>query len=194
MNTVESETNIKPLPIVALGNDILRIKTIPIESVDVAKDIIAKLKATLHPISTGVGLAAPQIDSNLSAFIMKNGRTNEITSVINPQIVKRRDKMVTEEGCLSIPNTYGEVPERDKVIEVIFFDENLKRHRIKLSGFISNIFQHEYDHLQGILFIDRMTKAGREEIAQQLADIEKGKFQVHYDMIISPQADVTPAE
>jgi len=171
-----------------LGCKILRAKTIPVESVDVAKDIIAKLKASMSPISTAVGLSAPQINSNLSAFIMKNGRSDTIISVINPQILKRNDTMVTEEGCLSIPSVYGEVPERDKVIEVVFYDENLKRHRLKFDGFPSNIFQHEYDHLQGILFIDRMTADGRENIATQLAEIEQGKVQVHYDMIFSPIA------
>ena len=185
-------TIIKPLPIVALGCEILRAKTIPIESVEVAKDIIAKLKATMSPIRTAVGLSAPQINSNLSAFIMKNGHSDTIISVINPQIIKRTDIMVTEEGCLSIPDTFGEVPERDKYIEVVFYDENLKRHRLKFDGFSGNIFQHEYDHLQGILFIDRMTKEGREKIADQLAQIEQGKIQTHYDMIfsalVSPQA------
>lgn len=182
----------KPLPIVALGNEILRLKTIPVETVDVAKDIIAKLKATLKPITTGVGLAAPQINSNLSAFIMKNGSSDTIISVINPQVVKRRDTMKTEEGCLSIPNLYGNVLGRDKHIEVIFYDENLKRHRLKFNDFAGNIFQHEYDHLNGILFIDRMTKEGREIIAEDLANIEQGKVQTYYDMIfatpVSPQA------
>lgn len=186
---------IKPLPIVALGNEILRAKTIPVESVEVAKDIVAKLKATLVQVTTGVGLAAPQINSNLSAFIMKNGGRGSIIAVINPQIIKRADTMVTEEGCLSIPNVYGEVPMRDKSIEVVFYDENLKRHRMKFSDFAGNIFQHEYDHLQGILFIDRMTKEGREKIADDLSKIEQGKIEIYYDMIFSqPSPQKTASE
>jgi len=184
----ENDSNIiQPLPIVAYGCEILREKTIPVESIEVAKDIIAKLKSSMSPISTAVGLSAPQINSNLSAFIMRNGQSDNIISVINPVIIKRRDKMKTEEGCLSIPKVYGEVPDRDKRIEVTFYDENLKRHRLKFDGFAGTIFQHEYDHLKGILFVDHMTKEGREKIAYQLNEIESGKIQTTYDMIFSPQ-------
>lgn len=183
----EKEIIIQPLPIVALGNEILKQNTVQVKTIEEAHDIIAKLRATLSPITTGVGLSAPQINSNLCAFIMKDGHSKKIINVINPFIVKRRGKMITEEGCLSIPNVFGEVPERDKLIEVIFYDENLKKQRMKFDDFASNIFQHEYDHLHGILFIDRMTKEGREKIAEELANIENGKIQIHYDMIFSPQ-------
>lgn len=179
---------IKPLPIVAIGNDILKQNTVHVKTVEQAHAIIAQLKATLKPITTGVGLAAPQINSNLCAFIMKNGWSDVIIPVINPFILKGRDKVTRNEGCLSIPNVHGDVPERDKLIEVIFYDENLKKQRMKFDGFAANIFQHEYDHLHGILFTDRMTKEGREKIADQLAEIEKGSVKTTYDMIFSPQA------
>ena len=177
---------IQPLPITAYGCEILRVKCIPVETVEVAKDIIAKLKATMSPIRTGVGLAAPQINSNLSAFIMRNGYSDTIISVINPTMVKHSGALEAEEGCLSIPNTYGIVPDRYKEIEVIFYDENLKKQRMKFDRFAGNIFQHEFDHLQGILFPDHMTKVGREEIASKLAEIESGKIQTIYPMIFSP--------
>lgn len=190
-NLVENKTNI--LPVVAYGNPILRAQTIPVETPEIAKDIIVKLKDTLHSIRTGVGLSAPQINSNLSAFVMNNGESETIISVINPRIVKRTGTMTTNEGCLSIPKLYGDVLGRDKQIEVIFYDENLKKQRMKFDCFAGNIFQHEFDHLNGILFIDRMTKEGRESITDDLAKIESGKIQTHYDMIFSPQA-VTPTE
>lgn len=176
------------MPIVAYGNEILKQNTVQVTTVEQAKEIIAQLKATLKPITTGVGLAAPQINSNLCAFIMKNGWSDIIIPVINPFILKSRDKVTTEEGCLSIPKVNGLVPERAKIIEVIFYDENLKKQRMKFDSFAANIFQHEYDHLHGILFIDRMTKQGREEIAEKLSEIEKGTIKIHYDMIFSPQA------
>jgi len=181
------QIEIQPLPITAYGCEILRVKCIPVESIEIAQDIIAKLKATMSPINTAVGLAAPQINSNLSAFIMRNGYSNTIISVINPTIVKRNGLTENEEGCLSIPQVYGIVPDRSKEIEVMFYDENLKKHRMKFDRFAGRIFQHEFDHLQGVLFTDHMTKEGREEIAVKLADIESGKIQTHYPMIFSPK-------
>jgi peptide deformylase len=169
------------LPITAYGTDILRAKTVEAENTTETKKLVEDMLETLANTETGVGLAAPQVNSNKSIFLSKWG--NEIIVHINPSVLKRRNKQGSlEEGCLSIPKIYGEVPGRDDIIEVVSYDINFNKQRFRLRGFESRIFQHEYDHLQGILFIDYMTKEGREGIAEKLNEIENGKIQIHYAM------------
>jgi len=187
---VESNiTTVKPLPIVGYGHPALREKCLPIETAKEAKEIANKLRATLHPITTGVGLAANQIGITKTAFLMKDNNRNEII-VINPTIKKVRGNQVFSEGCLSIPSVVGNV-ERPEIMDIIFYDENMNKMQMRLRKFEAVVASHELEHGLGILFIDRLTKEGREKIADQLAKIEQGKIQTHYDMIfptsVSPQ-------
>lgn len=173
------------LPITAYGTEILRNKTVEAENTPETKKLVEDMLDTLAQISTGVGLAAPQVNSGKAIFLAKY--SGKIIVHINPVVWKRRDKQKSfEEGCLSIPGIYEGVPERDDIIDIISYDINFKKQRMKLRRFESRIFQHEYDHLQGILFIDHITKKGREEIAEKLAEIENGKIQTIYPMMFRP--------
>jgi peptide deformylase len=148
---------------------ILRQKSQTIELTKDADDLkllVARLKVTLET-ANGVGIAAPQVGILRSLFIIvrvdKPGMPVEV--VINPTIVSHPDETVCFErdGCLSIPETSGNST-RYPWIEVEYFNENGEKIREKLSGhsrrdnFAAVIFQHEYDHLRGVLFVDKLCK------------------------------------
>jgi peptide deformylase len=120
------------------------------------------------PDRVGVGLAAPQIGENLRIIVLeyagtegKNGKIENAfptTILINPEVVKfSKDKNIVDEGCFSVPIYYGPV-ERPKKIRVQGLDRNGKKININASGYFSRVLQHEIDHLDGILYIDRVEK------------------------------------
>jgi len=104
----------------------------------------------------GVGLAANQIGINERVFVMvSNLETKETITCFNPKIIKESEETIEyDEGCLSYPDTFREVT-RPKSIEVSYEDVKENLHKIELTGFICRIFQHEYDHMEGIVFIER---------------------------------------
>jgi len=104
----------------------------------------------------GVGLSANQIGMYVRAFAMiKDLETNEVIVCFNPSIIKKYNECVEfEEGCLSYPDEFVNVKRPDRIV-VKYEDENEKEHKIKLSGMASRIFQHEFDHLEGIDFTQR---------------------------------------
>ena len=104
----------------------------------------------------GVGLSANQIGINERAFIMiRDMEYNETITCFNPKIVKEsKDKVVMEEGCLSYPELFLDVIRPSSVV-VKYEDEYKKRHKLKLSDFPARVFQHEYDHMEGIDFTQR---------------------------------------
>lgn len=169
------------LPITAYGHPILRQKTVEAENNEDTRKLIEDMMETLANTKSGIGLAAPQVGSNKSVFLAKCG--DEMKVHINPVIIKRRGKQKDfEEGCLSIPKLYGNVIGRSDIVDVVSYDENFNKQKMRLRGFESRILQHELDHICGILFIDHMTKQGREEIKDKLNEIESGKIQTHYVM------------
>ena len=112
------------------------------------------IKNMLH--YEGVGLSANQIGMDTRAFAMiRDIEYNDIIVCFNPKITKKYDECVDfEEGCLSYPDEFINVKRPDK-IDVIYEDEEGKEHKIKLEGFPSRVFQHEFDHLEGIDFTQR---------------------------------------
>ena len=104
----------------------------------------------------GVGLSANQIGIKERAFVMISDMESQDTlTCFNPKIVKESKEMVTmEEGCLSYPEVFLDIP-RPETIVVKYEDEGKELHKIKLTGFIARIFQHEYDHMEGIDFTQR---------------------------------------
>ena len=104
----------------------------------------------------GVGLSANQIGMYVRAFAMiKDLETNDVIVCFNPSIIKKYNECVEfEEGCLSYPDEFVNVKRPDRIV-VKYEDENEKEHKIKLSGMASRIFQHEFDHLEGIDFTQR---------------------------------------
>ena len=104
----------------------------------------------------GIGLSANQIGMYVRAFAMiKDFESNEVIVCFNPHIIKKYNECVEfEEGCLSYPDEFINVKRPDRII-VTYEDENKKKHKIKLSGIASRVFQHEFDHLEGIDFTQR---------------------------------------
>ncbi|NEQ27594.1 MAG: peptide deformylase [Microcoleus sp. SIO2G3] len=153
------------LPIIQLGNAILRQPATAIESVhdSAIAALIENLVATLQE-SNGVGIAAPQVAVSKRLFIVAS-RPNpryphapemEPTPMINPRLVSHSDEVAKDwEGCLSIPGIRGLIP-RYRAIEVEYINAHGQLQRQELTDFVARIFQHELDHLDGIVFLDRL--------------------------------------
>ena len=135
-------------------------------------------------MSTAVGIAAPQIGLNLRIFCMLDNHKNLLT-VINPQINKREGLLSLSEGCLSIPKIFATTNIRSKKISATYYDENFKLKNVEFSEFEAVIFQHEYDHLNGVLFIDHLSKDGREKIEENLKKIEKHPIRSYHPIFKS---------
>jgi peptide deformylase len=153
------------LQIAQLGNPILRQQAQLIENVrdERLQQLIDALVATTAA-SNGVGIAAPQVSESYRLFIVAsrpnprypNAPTMEPTAMINPQIIAHSTEVVKGwEGCLSIPGIRGLVP-RYQAIEVEYTSRDGQLHRQELTDFVARIFQHEYDHLEGLVFLDRV--------------------------------------
>ncbi len=137
-----------------LGEDILRKKAIEVENIDdEIKTLIDYMFETMYD-ENGIGLAGPQVGKNLRLFIIE--LDDEVRRVfINPQIISTsQETSMYEEGCLSVPGVYAEI-ERPVKITVQALDENGKAFTVEADGLLARAIQHEYDHLEGILFIDR---------------------------------------
>ncbi len=141
------------------NNKILRSKAEPVEKITPEiRELIRKMKKIMKT-NNGVGLAAPQIGVNKQIFVAEllyEGEEDGIFyAAVNPKITNvSKEKEKLEEGCLSLPKLYGEVS-RAKKIQVEYLNEMGKKKRLKASGLLARIFQHEIDHLNGGLFIDK---------------------------------------
>ena len=155
----------KSLEITQLGNLILRQQAQLIDNIqdERLQQLIDDLIVTAIG-KNGVGIAAPQVSASYRLFIIAsrpnprypNAPEMEPTAMINPQIIAHSDQIVKDwEGCLSVPGIRGLVP-RYQTIEVKYTGRDGKLHRQELTDFVARIFQHEYDHLEGIMFLDRV--------------------------------------
>jgi peptide deformylase len=153
------------LPIIQLGNSILRQKASLVENINDERiqKLIDDLMTTVAK-ANGVGIAAPQVAQSCRLFIVAsrpnprypNAPEMEPTAMINPKIVAHSTEVVKGwEGCLCVPGIRGLVP-RYQEIEVEYTDRNGKLQKQELTDFVARIFQHEYDHLDGIVFLDRL--------------------------------------
>ncbi len=113
----------------------------------------------------GIGLSAVQVNEHIQVFWAVNVKTNKPKLYINPEItILDNTPVLGEEGCLSIPDIFGTVS-RPKKIKIKYLDRRGQKHETVLSGFNARVVLHEYDHLQGVLFIDKMIKDTRKNIA-----------------------------
>jgi peptide deformylase len=153
------------LPIMQLGNPILRQQSSLIDNIHDQKiqKLIENLMATVAQ-ANGVGIAAPQLAESHRLFIVAsrpnarypNAPEMAPTAMINPKIIAHSTEIVKGwEGCLSVPGIRGFVP-RYQAIAVEYIDRNSNLQQQELTDFVARIFQHEYDHLDGILFVDRL--------------------------------------
>lgn len=151
------------LQIAHLGNPIIRAKTKEIKK-PFSKDLQTVIDSMIETCLEvpGVGLAAPQVYKKLRMFIMippSKGKTQKPIVVINPKIVTMsKDTKKDWEGCLSIPGIRALVP-RYKTIKVEYIERTGRKTKKIFKNFVARIFQHEYDHLDGIVFLDRIESA-----------------------------------
>ncbi len=157
----------KILEIEELGNPILRENAKHVENIgdEYIQVLIDNLIETVRAVN-GVGIAAPQVNESYQIFIVASSPNPrypdapkmEPIEVINPKILSSSDQMIKDwEGCLSIPGIRGLVS-RHKSIAVEYTNRNGDKKTEELSDFIARIFQHEYDHLKGIVFLDRLER------------------------------------
>ncbi|WP_165845107.1 peptide deformylase [Candidatus Cryosericum terrychapinii] len=141
------------MKIVLIGSPILRKKAQPIRKMTRELVHLAKsMEDVMKP--TGVGLAAPQIGLSQAFFIYNVGEGLHL--VANPQILERKGSASAEEGCLSVPGVYAPI-DRATEITLSYLDHTGKRRVHKFLDFEARVIQHEFDHLQGMLFVDRIT-------------------------------------
>ncbi len=156
------------LQIAQLGNPVLRKKANPVKNIGdkFVQELIDDMTATVMEVN-GVGIAAPQVYESLQIFIMAshpnsrypNAPQMKALAVINPKIISSSKIQIKGwEGCLSVPGYRGFVP-RSKSVKVEYFTRAGKKVKISYQNFLARIFQHEFDHLQGIEFIDRLESA-----------------------------------
>jgi len=138
--------------IIFYPNDILKTETKKVVKFDRnLANLINKMKKIMV-LNSGVGLAANQIGFDISLFIAKP--KDKFYVFINPEIISFHKEEIKEEGCLSIPNKWGLV-KRYNEVKISFCDLKGKKHTLKAKGLLAHIIQHEIDHLNGILFIDK---------------------------------------
>jgi peptide deformylase len=187
------------LPIVAYGQSILRKVGVAIDAqYPQLNELIADMWETMYK-SNGVGLAAPQINKAIRLFVIdtvqivegfdeedKKEYPNErgVKKVfINAQIIEESgDEWAYNEGCLSIPKVREDVL-RKKVVAISYQDENFVAHTETFEGITARVIQHEYDHIEGKLFIDHITPLQKRLLKKKLEDISSGKVRVDYRML-----------
>jgi peptide deformylase len=143
------------IPIRTLPDPVLRRKTKRVSTIDRSvKKLIADMRETLHAEEGRVGLAAPQVGVSLRVTVICMPEEKDII-LVNPEIVRRKGQRLVSEGCLSIPGYVGELYRAESVTAKAV-DLAGKPVRIKAEGLLAQALEHEIDHLNGVLYIDRM--------------------------------------
>jgi peptide deformylase len=176
------------LPVYAYGQPVLRQKAAEIDKdYPNLSGLIADMFETMYA-SNGIGLAAPQIGLGIRLFITDGSEIEDIKPegfkqvFINPQIIEEFDeKWDYEEGCLSIPQVRADVNRHSKLV-LRYFDENWQEHTHEFEGMAARIIQHEYDHIEGILFTNRIHPLKRTMLKSRLNNITIGRVNVSYKM------------
>jgi peptide deformylase len=185
------------LPIIAYGHPVLKRKAEVINK-DYPKllELIDNMFETMYN-ANGVGIAAPQIGLSVRLFIVDTNPFSEDESLsdedrselksfkkifINPKILDQNgDEWSFEEGCLSIPNIRESVF-RQESIKIQYFDENFTQHIESYDGLLARVIQHEYDHIEGILFTDKLSSFKKQLLKKKLLKISSGKLSFDYEM------------
>lgn len=178
------------LPIVTYNDSVLREKTKEItENSPELQQLIEDMFETMYNAS-GVGLAGPQIGESRAIFVIDpdsmfdddEEKPGKMT-FINPKIVNHSaDTVEYEEGCLSIPDIREPVRRPDK-ITITFLDKDFEEQTLEADGWLSRVIQHEYDHLQGKLFIDHLGSFRRRLLKTRLTSIMKGFVETDYPLL-----------
>ncbi|MBQ7941188.1 MAG: peptide deformylase [Muribaculaceae bacterium] len=177
------------LPIYLYGHPVLRNVSEDITpDYPKLKELIENMKATMYE-SDGIGIAAPQVGLNIrlicidvdvlkESFPELEGKSYVL---INPklEVISDGKKTNREEGCLSLPGIHEPVPRIEK-IHVTWVDENFEPHDEIIEGYLARVFQHEYDHLEGHVFIDHISAIRKQLIRNKLRNIVDGKVRCSY--------------
>lgn len=185
------------LPIIAYGDPVLRKKGKEIsEDYPKLKELIENMWDTMYG-AYGVGLAAPQVGLPIRLFMidpspfaededLSEDEKKELEGLkkvfINPTIIEERgDEWAFSEGCLSIPDIREDVFRKPE-ITIEYYDEDFKKHTEDYKGLAARVIQHEYDHVEGVLFTDKLSSLKKRLIKGKLTNIAKGKINVDYRM------------
>ncbi len=179
------------LPVVAYGHPILKKVTLPVTpDFPSLKDFISDMWDTMY-VSDGVGLAAPQVGKSIRLFVVDASPFSEKYPeaagfkqvFINAEIYREEGEDFSfNEGCLSFPGLREDIV-RKPVIHIRYQDENFIHHDEKYDGVVARVIQHEYDHIEGIVFVDRIPSLKKMLLKRRLTDISKGNVDVSYRMV-----------
>lgn len=172
-------------PIVLYGDPVLKKPGEDIPHGEDVKDLIADMFETMYSAS-GVGLAAPQIGKSIRLFVIDSSAMHEEDgkglrkAFINPEIIEEEgEPWLFEEGCLSIPGIREDV-KREPRIRIHYYDEDWNEHEEEFDDIEARIIQHEYDHIEGILFTDHISSFKKRLLKGKLSNISKGKTDATY--------------
>ncbi len=185
------------LPIMAYGSPVLRKMGSTItEDYPNLEELISNMRETMKN-ARGVGLAAPQIGAAIRLFLVDTSPFSEDDELseeereilknfnkifINPKILSEEgNDWAFNEGCLSIPNINEDVIRKD-TLTIEYLDENFKKHVETINGLVARVVQHEFDHIEGVLFTDKLSSLKKRLLKKKLENISKGKIEVDYKM------------
>jgi len=174
--------------IIAYGHPVLKKQAQEIVKGEIdVKQLAEDMFETMHS-AQGIGLAAPQIGKSIRMFVidaspLEDEEIGEWKQVfINPEIIEEDgNDWAFEEGCLSIPTIREDIIRQEK-LKIHYFDENWEEHTEEFNGMIARIIQHEYDHIEGILFTDHLSAFKKRLLKSKLTNISKGIVKVDYRM------------
>jgi peptide deformylase len=191
------------LPIVVVGDPVLKTEAAAVEDNSPAlQQLIDDMIETMYG-ADGVGLAAPQVGQALQLFVvdarpaLPEGEPvpeewpEQPLVCINPEILDESEESCEmEEGCLSIPDL-RDIVRRPTSILLRYLDRNFNEHKVSLDGFMSRVVQHEYDHLEGILFLEHLSAFRRRLHRRRLRDISAGRIETEYPITLSSPNVIT---
>lgn len=159
-----------------LGKESLAVEKITEETLEILENMVE----TMHE-AKGVGLAAPQVGINERYFVIDIG-DGVIRKIINPEILEYSKEITeTDEGCLSVPGIYRKV-KRAYEIKVKYLNEKGEEQEETMTGFLAKAFQHEFDHLSGTLFVEKISPVSKRLIAQKLKQLRKETLREHKNL------------
>lgn len=176
------------LPICVYGNPVLRRKSAEVSmEPEELKQLVSDMFETMYN-ANGVGLAAPQVGKSLRLFVIDSEPFKELypeeetrkLAFVNPVITKRYgEEFAFNEGCLSLPDIHEDVTRKSE-IDIEYTDETGKRRKEHFKGYVARVIQHEYDHLQGVVFTDHLSQLKKMVLKRKFNDIASGKLKPNY--------------
>jgi peptide deformylase len=176
-------------PIIMYGDPVLRKKAKDIEKGSDILGLVQDMNETMNA-AHGIGLAAPQIGKSVRLFVVDGTSVEDEPELadfkktfVNPVIIEQAgEEWSFEEGCLSIPTIRAEIFRKER-LRIRYFDENWILHEEEYSGMKARIIQHEYDHIEGKLFIDYLTPLKKRMLKGKLGNISKGEVETEYRIL-----------